>query len=117
MCGCWRAIRFATGARCIGPSGAGKSTLSTQFACAAAARGERCTYYLFDETERAFRARAESLQMPLLGELNGAGGVEVRQIDPAEFSPGEFAHDVRSAVEGDAARLIIIDSINGFLTG
>lgn len=101
----------------IGPSGAGKSTLGTQFACAAAARGERCTYYLFDETERAFRARAESLQMPLPGELNGAGGVEVRQIDPAEFSPGEFAHDVRAAVEDDDTRLIVVDSINGFLSG
>jgi circadian clock protein KaiC len=100
----------------IGPSGAGKSTLSTQFACAAAARGERCTYYLFDETERAFRARAESLQMPLQ-RSNGAGGVEVRQIDPAEFSPGEFAHDARSAVEDRDTRLIVIDSINGFLTG
>ena len=48
---------------------------------------------------------------------NGAGGVEVRQIDPAEFSPGEFAHDARSAVEDRDTRLIVIDSINGFLTG
>jgi circadian clock protein KaiC len=101
----------------IGPSGAGKSTLATQFACAVAARGERSAYYLFDETERAFRSRAESLQMPLQEAGKGAGAVDVRQIDPAEFSPGEFAHDVRSAVEDDDARLIVIDSINGFLTG
>lgn len=101
----------------IGPSGAGKSTLGTQFACAAAARGERCTYYLFDETERAFRARADSLQMPLVDGGVGDGVVEVRQIDPAEFSPGEFAHDVRAAVEDNDARVIVIDSINGFLTG
>jgi len=101
----------------IGPSGAGKSTLATQFACAAAARGERCTYYLFDETERAFRARAAGLQMPLLGEGSWPGNVDVRQIDPAEFSPGEFAHGVRAAVEDDGAQMIVIDSINGFITG
>jgi len=101
----------------IGPSGAGKSTLATQFACAVAARGERSAYYLFDETERAFRSRAESLQMPLQEAGKGAGAVDVRQIDPAEFSPGEFAHDVRSAVEDHDARLVVIDSINGFLTG
>jgi circadian clock protein KaiC len=100
----------------IGPSGAGKSTLGTQFACAAAARGERCAYYLFDETERAFRARAEALQMPLRDDDAEPGQVDVRQIDPAEFSPGEFAHDVRSAVD-NGARLIVIDSINGYLTG
>jgi circadian clock protein KaiC len=99
----------------MGPSGAGKSTLGTQFACAAAERGERTVFYLFDETERAFRARAESLQMSL--DHDGEGIVEVRQIDPAEFSPGEFAHDVRTAVEERGARLIVIDSINGFLTG
>ena len=101
----------------LGPSGAGKSTLATQLACASVARGERCNYYLFDETERAFRARAQSLGMPLVGEGNDAAGVSVRQIDPAEFSPGEFAHDVRAAVEDEGARLIVIDSINGFLTG
>jgi circadian clock protein KaiC len=101
----------------IGPSGAGKSTLGTQFVCAAASRGERCVYYLFDETERAFRARAESLRMSLRSGSDGHGAVLVRQIDPAEFSPGEFAHGVRAAVEDDHARTIVIDSINGFLTG
>jgi circadian clock protein KaiC len=101
----------------IGPSGAGKSTLGTQFVCAAASRGERCVYYLFDETERAFRARATSLRMSLPSGADGHGAVDVRQIDPAEFSPGEFAHDVRAAVEDEHARMIVIDSINGFLTG
>ena len=100
----------------IGPSGAGKSTLATQFACAVAGRGEQCIYYLFDETERAFRARAEGLQMPLTF-AGASGAIAVRQIDPAEFSPGELAHDVRAAVEDHGARLIVIDSINGFLTG
>jgi circadian clock protein KaiC len=55
--------------------------------------------------------------MPLLGEGSGPGNVDVRQIDPAEFSPGEFAHGVRAAVEDDGAQMIVIDSINGFITG
>jgi circadian clock protein KaiC len=101
----------------MGPAGAGKSTLGTQFACAAAARGERCAFYLFDETERAFRARADGLQMPLASEAVGAGIIDIRQVDPAEFSPGQFAHDVRAAVEERGTQMVVIDSINGFLTG
>jgi circadian clock protein KaiC len=36
-------------------------------------------------------------------------------VDPAELSPGEFTFLVRGAVE-DGARLVVIDSLNGFLT-
>jgi circadian clock protein KaiC len=39
----------------------------------------------------------------------------VRQIDPVEISPGEFAHVVRESVERDKARVVIIDSLNGYL--
>ncbi len=41
--------------------------------------------------------------------------VHVRQVDPAELSPGEFVHIVRDEVEGRGARLIVIDSLNGYL--
>jgi circadian clock protein KaiC len=41
--------------------------------------------------------------------------VSLQQIDPAELSPGEFSHLVRKAVE-DGARVVVIDSLNGFLT-
>jgi circadian clock protein KaiC len=47
--------------------------------------------------------------------LIDAGRVTVQQVDPAELSPGEFACAVRAAVEQDAARLVIIDSLNGYL--
>jgi circadian clock protein KaiC len=44
-----------------------------------------------------------------------AGMLEIRQIDPAELSPGEFASAVRSAVERDDARIVVIDSLNAYL--
>ena len=43
--------------------------------------------------------------------------MNVRQVDPAEFSPGEFAHLVRADVEQRDVRLIIIDSLNGYMAG
>ena len=39
----------------------------------------------------------------------------MQQIDPAEMSPGQFAALVRRSVEQDNARVIIIDSLNGYL--
>src|SRR3546814_11308169 len=37
-------------------------------------------------------------------------------IDPAELSPGEFAANVRASVEQDGARVVVIDSLNGYLS-
>src|SRR3989442_13995124 len=39
----------------------------------------------------------------------------LRQIDPAELSPGEFAHTLRASVEEHGVRMVIIDSLNGYL--
>ena len=43
------------------------------------------------------------------------GLLEIQQVDPAELAPGEFVHQVRQLVERDHLRLLIIDSLNGFL--
>jgi circadian clock protein KaiC len=41
--------------------------------------------------------------------------VGVHQIDPAELSPGELVDRIRQAVERDKLRLLVIDSLNGYL--
>ncbi|HVY07207.1 MAG TPA: ATPase domain-containing protein, partial [Burkholderiales bacterium] len=43
------------------------------------------------------------------------GQVALRQVDPAELSPGEFVDLVRDAVERDNAKVVVIDSLNGYL--
>jgi circadian clock protein KaiC len=97
-----------------GAAGTGKSVLSLQYALAAAARGERVHFYLFDERAATFRARASSLGMPLK-KAEDAGHLVVRQIEPTQMSPGEFAHELQQAVEQDGMTMIIIDSINGYM--
>jgi circadian clock protein KaiC len=99
-----------------GPSGAGKSTLCAQFACSAATRGDRASIYLFDETRRAFFSRANSLGMPA-SECVERGWLTVEQLDPGDISPGKFANKVQQAVEQNDVRLVVIDSLNGYLTG
>jgi circadian clock protein KaiC len=41
--------------------------------------------------------------------------VKVQQVDPAELSPGEFVQLVRDAVEKDNARVVVIDTLNGYM--
>jgi circadian clock protein KaiC len=43
------------------------------------------------------------------------GTLEIQQIDPAELSPGEFVSRVRRLVERDHLRVVVLDSMNGFL--
>ena len=98
----------------MGPAGSGKSALSTQYAVAAAKRGEKVSMFLFEESLSSLFNRSESLGMPL-HDLVEAGTIHVRQIDPAQLQPGEFAHLIRDAVEKDKTRLLTIDSLNGYL--
>ena len=49
----------------LGPAGTGKSTIATQFATAAAARGERTAMFVFDENIGTFRSRSRKLGMPI----------------------------------------------------
>lgn len=100
----------------MGPSGAGKSTVCSQYAVASAQRGERAAIYLFDETRRAFFARCEGLGLPVAQYIE-QGLIQLVQVDPAEFSPGEYAHMLRRSVEHDDVKLVVIDSLNGYLTG
>ncbi len=98
-----------------GPSGIGKSTLCMQFLNEAAHHGARCAVFLFDETRRAFLSRADALGMATRDHID-RGLIGLRQIDPAEFSPGEFAHLIRRTVEEDGVTIVVIDSLNGYLT-
>ena len=97
-----------------GPAGSGKSALATQYAMAAAARGERSAMFLFDERKATVFARARALGMDL-DKAVADGMVLVRQVDPAELGPGEFVATVREAVEVHGARVLVIDSINSYL--
>jgi len=98
----------------MGPAGAGKSALTTQYVVAAARRGEKAAMFLFEESRGSLMNRARSLGMPLQEHLEN-GTIMIRQVDPAQLQPGEFAHLVREAVEDHGVRVLVIDSLNGYL--
>lgn len=98
----------------MGPAGSGKSALATQYAIAAARRGEKSAMFLFEETIASLLHRSSSLGFPL-DDYVQSGLITLVPIDPAQLQPGEFAHLVRSAVEHSGIRVLVIDSLNGFL--
>jgi circadian clock protein KaiC len=106
-------LHVGTSTLFAGPAGCGKSTIATRYAVTAAERGEKVAFYIFDESLQTLMTRSRDLGIPV-DEHVKSGKISIQQIDPAELSPGEFAHRVRSAVEG-GARMVIIDSLNGYL--
>lgn len=97
-----------------GPSGSGKSTIAMQYLDAACRRGEACTLYEFDERIGTLMTRARAFNLDLEQHVKN-GVLVIEQIDPAELSPGEFAWRVREQVAERNARLIVIDSLNGYM--
>lgn len=97
-----------------GPAGVGKTTTAIHCMIAALERGQKAAYFLFDERLATLLIRSKALGMDLQPFIDD-GRLELRQIDPAELSPGEFASAVQSAVEEDGAGIVVIDSLNAYL--
>jgi circadian clock protein KaiC len=97
-----------------GPAGVGKTTVSVSCMVAAMERGEKAAFFLFDERLPTLLVRSKALNMDLTRYIE-EGRLAIRQIDPAELSPGEFATAVRDAVEKDSAGIVVVDSLNAYL--
>src|SRR5262249_20067825 len=59
-------------------------------------------------------SRGHSISMKLDQQI-AAGRLHLQQIDPAEMSPGEFAHRIRRSIESQQTRVVVIDSLNGYM--
>ena len=99
----------------MGPAGSGKTSLAMQYVEAAARRGEHAAMFLFDESADIMLDRADGIGLGLRQMVERDRSVTVRQIDPAEMPPGAFVSSVREAVERGNARVVVIDSLNGYL--
>lgn len=98
----------------MGPSGVGKTTTAIRCILSALQRGDTCAYFLFDEGLTTLVARAAAMAMDVQPYID-SGKLVIRQIDPAEVSPGEFSSWVRKAVVDDKVSYVVIDSLNAYL--
>jgi len=107
-------LRRGTSALLVGPAGSGKSSVAVSFVYHAAARGENVCLYAFDESPNSIQERASGLGMNI-GPLIASGAIDLQEINPAEMSPGEFSALVCRGVVERNAKIVIIDSLNGYL--
>ena len=97
----------------LGPAGTGKSLIVMTFVMAAIARGEKAALFIFDEELGLLFDRMKVMGIDLQAERD-KGNIVLQQIDAAELSPGEFAHRVRSTVDNQRIKTVVIDSLNGY---
>jgi circadian clock protein KaiC len=97
----------------LGPAGTGKTLLGVGFLMAAINRGERAAMFSFDEDSSLLFERMKGMGIDLRA-AHERGVLHLEQIDAAELSPGEFAHRVRSAVDKNGIKTVLIDSLNGY---
>lgn len=107
-------ITCGTSTLITGAAGTGKSVLCTQFAREELKEGGKVLFYLFDERLSTFQLRSETLGISMEKQRE-AGQLILRQVEPTELSPGEFANQVVEAVQKENISLLIIDSINGYM--
>lgn len=98
----------------VGQSGVGKSTLGTLYARSAAEGGMPSALFLFEERPQVFRRRSRGLGLGV-DALEDEGLLQIHHFNGAETTPGEFVRAVVRAVEGDGARVVVIDSLTGYL--
>ena len=99
----------------IGPAGVGKTSFALQYIAATARSVDSsCAIYLFDERRSTMMHRADHLGMGLTAQVD-AGRVTIEQVEPGELSPGEFAHRICQRVDHGDCRMVMIDSLNGYM--
>ena len=98
----------------IGPAGCGKTSIAVQWAATAARRGVACAIFTFEEAPHTMLVRAASLGIDLRPHLK-TGKITVQRIDPAELTPGELVASVQRHVEEKDVRMVVLDSLNGYL--
>ncbi|HEV7298359.1 MAG TPA: ATPase domain-containing protein [Tepidisphaeraceae bacterium] len=106
-------VEEGTSCLIVGPSGVGKSSLATAFAASVSRAGGHSALFLLDERPETYITRSEGVGIPIRREID-AGRMLIRQLDPGEIAPGEFAQQVRELVEKKGTKIVVIDSVIGY---
>ena len=96
-----------------GPSGVGKTTLGIQFMKEAAGRGERSIIYSFEEDEALILKRCDGINIPAR-QMIERKVLQIRKIEPLQYSQDEFCKLVRDDVEKNGVQLVMLDSTAGY---
>ncbi len=96
-----------------GPTGVGKTTTGLHFMKEAARHGDRSVLYSFEEARRTMLDRAAAIGISAR-EMIADGTLVIEEIAPDELTIDEFTQRIRTEVEEEAAKIVMIDGISGF---
>lgn len=107
-------LEYASTTMISGQSGTGKSTLATLFATAAASAGSNVALFLFEERPEVYRERSEGVGLEVV-KHEESGRLSFHHFDPSEITAGEFSQTVLRMVEEKDLKVVVIDSLSGYL--
>ncbi len=96
-----------------GPTGSGKTTTGLHFMKQAATNDTRSVLYSFEESRKTMVDRAQTIGIPIEEMLND-GTLVIEEIAPDELTADEFTHRLRTEVEEESTRIVMIDGISGY---
>lgn len=107
---------FARGTTCMiaGSAGVGKSSMASVYIDAAAKRGHRSVLYSFDELPETVLQRSQAFGMDMQSHIK-KGLLDLQYLQIGEVTPGQFSQAIRRSAEADNTRIIVIDSITGYM--
>ena len=97
----------------VGATGVGKTNLGLQFLKQAASRNERSALYTFEESKELILSRSREVNIPV-EDMIEAGNLKIVPVEPLSYSPDEFSKMVRTDVEENGTRMVMIDSVGGY---
>ena len=95
----------------LGTAGLGKTTLALHFVAEGVARGERCLYLAFHETEGRLLRKAAGFGLPLPAAV-AAGDLRFAHIPPAALDVDSVLNGVLEEVAERAVSRVVIDTLN-----
>jgi circadian clock protein KaiC len=98
----------------LGPAGIGKSTTALSCAIADIRAGGKAALFSFDESINTLVSRAAGLGLNIKEFIKNRT-LRLQKIDPAEFTPGQFANLAVDVVREEGFTTILIDGLNGYL--
>ncbi len=98
----------------LGPSGAGKTSIATMFAHNLIQQGGKASVFLFDELATTFLARSQGLSIGFDSDKH-SGQFRLHELGLGNITPGKFAYLVEQDVMEWGAKIIVIDSLTGYL--
>lgn len=98
-----------------GTAGTGKTTLAAQFADAACRRGERCLYFLFEESPRQMVRNMRAAGVDLQPWID-SGHLRFHADRPSRFGLETHLLSVHRAVERFRPDVVVVDPMTNLLT-